>query len=184
MPSCREAFDEFSVLTLIIIIVVIFTAADLASALLLIGLVVAFRLMLLMCGHRQRPQPKETMQPKPQKTARIERPKYTPSYPGAIDFCDDTDPSLGHADWDTRARGNAPEGDPRIAGLQAAPPCVDGDSFASYDGDELVTYHARSRNDPERVWAGARHRKTLVDKYVREELDERENIRWWGVHET
>lgn len=193
MPSCRETLDGFYVLTLIVVIVILFMATNLATALLLIGLVAAFQLMLLLGDHRQRPLTKEAMRPKPHttvpaRTARIERPEYASSYPGAIDFGDDTTPSLGHADWDAYARASVPEGNPyshsRIASPQAAPPSVDDDAIAFYDGDELVTHHARSRNDPERVWAGVRHRKALVDQYVREELDERENIRWWGVHET
>jgi hypothetical protein len=117
------------------------------------------------------------------------------AYPGAIDFGEtgvpvvgDEAPALGHVDWDAAARDGVPVGDPhdldRIANPQAAAPCVDDDAIAIYDGDELMAYQARSRNDPERVWAGIYRRKALVDRYVREELDERENAQWWGAHEV
>ena len=62
--------------------------------------------------------------------------------------------------------------------------CTDEDAIALYDGDELNAYQVRSRNKPERIWAGIRRRKDLVDHYVREELDECENTRWWGAHEV
>lgn len=120
------------------------------------------------------------------------------AYPGAVDFGEtdvpvvgDEAPALGHVDWDAAARDGAaaePRGNPydldRIANPQAAAPCVDDDAIAIYDGDELMAYQARSRNDPERVWAGVYRRKALVDRYVREELDERENTQWWGGHEV
>lgn len=110
-------------------------------------------------------------------------------YPGAIDVSDlahDRAPGFGHADA-MRDR-DVPRGNPflegRIAVPQGAPPCVDDEATAHFDGDELVTYHARARNDPERVWAGARRRKAHVQRYVGEELDEAENTVWWGRHEV
>lgn len=118
-----------------------------------------------------------------------------PEYPGAIDFGEtgrpvvgDEAPALGFVDWDASARDNVPQGNPfdtdRIANPQAAPPCVDDDALALFDGDELNAYQVRSRNNPERVWAGIYRRSALMDRYVREELDERENTRWWGNHEV
>lgn len=117
------------------------------------------------------------------------------AYPGAIDFgktdqpvVGDEAPALGHVDWDAAARDGVPVGNPydldRIASPQAAAPCVDDDAIAFYDGDELMAYQARSRNDPERVWAGIHRRKALVDRYVGEELSERENTQWWGQGEV
>lgn len=115
-------------------------------------------------------------------------------YRGAIDFggegaeTGDQAPALGHSDWDAAARADVPEGNPfdpgRVARPQAAAPCEDDDAFAIHDADELVTYQNRSRNVPERVWAGIYRRKALVERYVREELDERENSQWWGAHEV
>lgn len=115
-------------------------------------------------------------------------------YPGAIDFgktgaavAGDRALALGHVDWDAAAKDSVAEGNPldldRVANPQAAAPCVDDDAIAIYDGDELLAYQARSRNDPERVWAGIYRRKGLVDRYVREELDETEDTQWWGRHE-
>lgn len=113
-------------------------------------------------------------------------------YPGAIDFGEtnegDEALALGHVDWSEAARDGVPVGNPfstsRVASPQAAEPCIDDDAIAMFDGDELVTYQARSRNKPERVWAGIYRRKALMDRYVREELDERENTVWWGAHEV
>lgn len=114
------------------------------------------------------------------------------TYPGAIDFGKtsegDEAPALGFVDWDAAARDNVPRGNPfdtdRIANPQAASPCVDDEALALFDGDELNAYQVRSRNDPERVWAGIYRRSAMIDRYVREELDERENTRWWGNHEV
>ncbi len=117
-------------------------------------------------------------------------------YPGAIDFDGEAGPgapgeeapALGHLDLSAAARDGAPEGNPfetgRVAAPYAAAPCVDDDAISGFDGDEQNTYQARSRNDPTRVWAGVFRRKELIDRYVRSELDERENCRWWGVHEV
>lgn len=116
------------------------------------------------------------------------------AYPGAIDFggegptASDQALAVGHADWGEEGLARRPEGNPhpwgRVSTPQAAPPCVDDDAVAVLDGDELMAYHGRARNDPERVWAGARRRKGLVARYVQEELDEKENSVWWGAHET
>lgn len=123
-------------------------------------------------------------------------PSAIESYPGAIDFGEggpaagahDEAPALGHSDWDKKPRDSPPLGNPydtdRIESPQGAAPCVDDDAIAIYDGDEQNTYQVRSRNDPERVWAGILRRKPLVERYVKEELDERENTRWWGDHEV
>jgi hypothetical protein len=116
-------------------------------------------------------------------------------YPGAIDFgqtgqavVGDEAPALGHVDWDAAARDEVPEGNPfdpgRIASPQAAAPCVDDDALLMYDGDELNVLQVRSRNNPERVWAGIYRRKALVARYVEEELDQAENQRWWGNSEV
>ena len=115
----------------------------------------------------------------------------------------DEAPAMGHADltvaggpggpaaypaWgppgEPLSRDGTPRGNPfdtdRIASAPAAGPCVDDDALAIHDGDELNTYQARSRNDMTRVWAGIYRRKSLMDRYVREELDEEEDTRWWG----
>ena len=122
--------------------------------------------------------------------------RFPEKYPGAIDFgaeappfrlAADEAPALGHLDWAAADRDHVPVGNPydldRVASPQAAGPCVDDDATAFFDGDELNTYQARSRNNPERVWAGVFRRKALVGRFVREELDERENTRWWGAGE-
>jgi len=105
-------------------------------------------------------------------------------YPGAIDFGaadppGDTDEALAHTGWTADDEAGNPYG----SGW-AALPCVGSDAAVSCDGDELNAYQVRSRNSPERVWAGVYRRKSLIDRYVREELDERENAQWWGAHEA
>ena len=53
----------------------------------------------------------------------------------------------------------------------------------NFDGDRMMVEHARWRNDGQRVAAGIMRRKAHVEKYVREELDEKENEPWWGRFE-
>ena len=107
-------------------------------------------------------------------------------YPGSIDFDYlETAPALGYTDRRASTAANTPVGNPfqddRIADPQAAPACIDDDALAYFDADELVTYQVRSRNVPERVWAGIYRRKALVSRYLNEELEEAEQSRWWGV---
>jgi hypothetical protein len=107
-------------------------------------------------------------------------------YRGAIDFdLDglDSAPEFGASDRLAGAEAGNPHNLGRYARPAAAPPCVDEEAAAIYDGDEQVTYQSRARNQPERVWAGASRRKTHVSGYVDEELDEEENAPWWGRSE-
>ena len=55
-----------------------------------------------------------------------------------------------------------------------------GEARNTHDADQQIAQHARWRNDPYRVAAGIMRRKDLMDKYVREELDEEEDSYWWG----
>jgi hypothetical protein len=118
-------------------------------------------------------------------------------YPGAIDG--DLPPLWGPEGGDQaalwghpdRVAGPPAEGSPydtdRIGGPWAPGPCAAegvGGSVAIEDGDELLAYQGRARNDPERVWAGLRRRKALVERFAAEELDMEENKRWWGAHEV
>jgi len=199
----------FLMLTLIVMIVVILVAQNLTTAIIIIGLISSFLIIssqLTMMGDRhlatcrgQKAKEEFTMAttapPGEGAPAFPVVPETEPpaeGYPGAIDFGEttvgDEALALGHVDWGEKARDNVPVGNPfstnRVASPQAAPPCVDDDAIALYDGDELNTYQVRSRNNPERVWAGIYRRKALLDRYVREELDERENTRWWGAQEV
>lgn len=81
-----------------------------------------------------------------------------------------------------------PEGNPfdlgRTATPMAAGPEVDDEANADeVDFDEANTYQARSRNDETRVIAGTMRRRAEMDKYFREEVEEREDLPWWGRHE-
>jgi hypothetical protein len=78
-------------------------------------------------------------------------------------------------------------GDPfqlnRIESRAGAEPCdygYAGEARNTFDADRQMVEHGRWRNDPHRVVAGVMRRKELVDKYVREELEEEENSPWWG----
>jgi len=216
----------FLALTLVVMMIIILSTKDIATAIIVIGLITNFLIIssqLTLMGDRHvkitektskdlatsvmvNPDPSLLVSLRPGAeaftTATTAPPGAGPpafpvvpdthmstQYPGAIDFGDgDEAPALGHVDWDAADRDNVPEGNPfdldRIQSPQAAAPCIDDDAIAIYDGDELNTYHARARNDPERVWAGIYRRKALVDQYVREELDEQENSQWWGNHEV
>jgi len=48
------------------------------------------------------------------------------------------------------------------------------------DGDEQFAYQGRARHDPYRQAAGIMKKKQIMDKYVREELDEEEQNNYWG----
>lgn len=52
--------------------------------------------------------------------------------------------------------------------------------YNNFDADRTVVEQARRRHDPYRVAAGVMRRKDLMDKYVAEELNEKENEPWWG----
>jgi hypothetical protein len=135
-------------------------------------------------------------------------PNLTPVYPGAIDddvafpgapggsATDasrgdetqyDTAAALGHRDL--RAGDNAamPRGNPfqtsRIKPTIAASPCNDDEAIVALDGDEAMAVQGYSRNDPTRVEAGIFRRKSMMKRYVNEELDEAQDSRWWGLHE-
>ena len=51
------------------------------------------------------------------------------------------------------------------------------------DGDDRLSYQSLSRNDPKRPIMGVTRRRSDMDKYLREEVDEEENRRWWGQNE-
>ena len=109
-------------------------------------------------------------------------------YPGAINPSEyDSLPSMGYTDWLVGEADRVPEGNPhdfdRIRSPQAPPPCVDGDAVNYFDGDELNTYHARSRNIPERTWTGIMEKKQKLEPYLSEELAQTQDRVWWGRHE-
>lgn len=65
----------------------------------------------------------------------------------------------------------------------APAPCDYGyaaESRNTFDADRQMVEHGRWRNDPHRVVAGVMRRKEAIDRYVREELDEKEHEPWWG----
>jgi len=54
------------------------------------------------------------------------------------------------------------------------------EAYNSFDADRQMVEHGRWRNDPARAAAVVRNRKAHVQKYVEEELQEKENEPWWG----
>ena len=71
----------------------------------------------------------------------------------------------------------------RLESRPTAYPCHTGPAAElrdTHDADRKTVDHARWRHDPYRVAAGVMRRRELMDKYVREELDEEENRPWWG----
>lgn len=95
----------------------------------------------------------------------------------------------GHRDRLEDMYEEFPEGNPyqlsRTAAPKMAEPCIDDEANDDqYDIDERNTYQARARNDATRVEAGIFNRRVFLDPYLREEVEEREDIPWWGRHEV
>ncbi len=117
-----------------------------------------------------------------------------PVYPGAIDTDEydtdeyDTAPGYGHRDRSEGDNDRAPAGNAynpsRLGAPRAAGECLDDEANDDeLDGDERMNYQANSRNDPLRATAGSMNRRRDLDKYLREEVEEEEDSRWWGRHE-
>ena len=51
------------------------------------------------------------------------------------------------------------------------------------DGDERISANSLSRNDNVAVIAGSMKRTSDLDKYMREEVEQEEDSRWWGNNE-
>lgn len=114
----------------------------------------------------------------------------TPDIPaGGYDMTADDAWDQGHYDRLVAEDEFSPEGNPfdlaRTGAPQAASPCTDDEANDdNYDIDERNTYQARSRNDATRATAGTMRRLKEMDKYFREEVEEREDSNgWWGRHE-
>ena len=196
----------FLVITIIVILVVLLTVKNFTLAILIVGLITNFviistHLTLMGDRHAEMARIKKdsfttatTALPGGASPSFTNIPADEPgtddiAYPGSIEEFGEyeTYPELGHTDWRTTARDDVPYGNPfsthRIASPQAAGPDDDDYAVVALDGDEAITVQARSRNDPTRAWAGSLRQKSLIGRYVSEELDERENCRWWGQHE-
>jgi hypothetical protein len=118
------------------------------------------------------------------------RPRAGPQYPGAIDVDEyDPEPADGHRDRTEGDNDYAPDGNPynlsREAAEEAAGPCIDDEANDDeLDGDERITYQARSRNDATRVTAGTMNRRRDLQKFFEEECLDSEDRQWWGRHEV
>jgi hypothetical protein len=112
-------------------------------------------------------------------------------YPGAIDGVDDhdSDAGYGHLDRDVGENAEMAYGNiynrNRVESPQAAEACLDDEANdAEMDGDELMTFQGRARNDAERVTAGSMNRRKMMGPYLQEELAESEQRQWWGRSEV
>lgn len=111
-------------------------------------------------------------------------------YPGAIDIDEyDSESANGVRDRLEDDNNLAAEGNPfdldRVASPRAADACVDDEANDDeIDGDERIVYNSMARNEPTRVIAGTMNRLRDMDKYFREEVEEREDDPWWGRHEV
>lgn len=146
------------------------------------------------CGSQCK-QKRQTKQKSP--TKHVEQFDEFNDYPGAVDLKEfevDTDSSGDEDSWtyghkDRGRHEKLKEGNPynkmRYSAPQAAEADIDdeADDYAM-DGDERIVQNAQSRNDAERVIAGTMNRRKALDPYLREELEEEEDRRWWGQHET
>lgn len=106
-------------------------------------------------------------------------------YPGAVD--EDFHEDYPAGEYNDRQDCTV-EGDPRNYGNLGSPPggpsCFDREANDDeIDGDERMAYQMRGRNDPLRPTLGATKRVALLDEAVREELEETEDLPWWGRHE-
>lgn len=94
----------------------------------------------------------------------------------------------GHHDRQAVTDYDVIDGNPfdvsRIASPQAAGACFDDEANdAEADVDEQNVNQVRSRNDETRVIAGIMNRTKWLTPYLKEELDEYENLNWWGRNE-
>lgn len=184
----------FLALTFVLVVALVLMCPDAATALLVIGGLLAFCAAFTAAG-RERDKGSEGFFPLPGAPAPYAVASTTASppdagpYPGAIDLDEyDTEAQYGHRDRTEGDGDYAPAGNPynrgRISWPAAADACVDDEANdAEMDGDELMTYHGRARNDAERVTAGTMNRRRDMDKYFREEVEIAEQREWWGRHE-
>jgi len=194
----------FLALTFVLVIIIVLMSPDAMTALVIVGLLLGLALAYNSMGGRggghghdhggDDPQPsKEGFYlpgaPAPYAVSAPRLPARPRSYPGAIDIDEyDTEPGRGHRDRTEGDNDFAPDGNPfnlnRVGASHAASACVDDEANDDeLDGDERMTYQARSRNDPARVTAGTMNRRRDLDKYLREEVDEEDDREWWGRHE-
>lgn len=196
----------FLVLTFVVVIIIAMSCPDLRSALTIIGALAAAGFLAMELAKRhgasltQRaeaytalpgapaPYPVKVAPPAP--TAELPATGAPRSvYPGAIEVSGyETEPEFGHRDRLDAADRDEPYGNPynrsRISRPAAAAADVDDEANdAEMDADELNTYQASARNDAVRVAAGTMNRRTELDPYFREEVEEAEDREWWGRHE-
>ena len=114
-------------------------------------------------------------------------------YPGAIQAASRDVDSQGAWALGARDRQESEDvvidGNPfdpsRLAAPGGASACEDDEANdMEQDADESNINQVRSRNDPTRVTAGTMNRRRFLDPFLREELEQEENKRWWGRHEV
>lgn len=196
LPAGRQGV-LFLALTFVLVIIIVLMGPDIMAAPVVVGMLLGFAFAYTSKDSHDDadspPAPKETFYlpgaPAPYAVSAPRLHVRRGGYPGAIDVDEyDTEQGRGHRDRTEGDNDFAPEGNPfninRVGASHAADACIDDEAnYGELDGDELMNYQARSRNDPTRVAAGTMNRRRDLDKYLREEVDEEDDREWWGRHE-
>jgi hypothetical protein len=197
----RQKQVLFLALTFIVIVIIAMICPDLFTAFAVIAVLLGFGVAYVSAGRSEdaaegfftgppgKPPPYPiTAEPPPDSQPTLNAPG---AYPGAIDGVDDhdSDAGYGHLDREEGENAEMPYGNiynrNRVSTPQAAEACLDDEANdAEMDGDELMTFQGRARNDAERVTAGTMNRRKWMKPYLDEELDQSEAQYWWGRSEV
>jgi hypothetical protein len=209
--SLRGSQGLFLALTFVIMIIIVLSTKELSSAMLLIGFITNFLIIssqLTLMGDRNTVNDSETKYNRYRRALGESPVMVTPlpgvvgnfvggapaeQYPGAIGPAEQYPGPIGPAEQYPGAIGPAEQYPGAIDFIES--PAQNIKQAAGRDGacksysddsgaDDFVVSQTRSRNNPERVWAGIHRRKALIDRFAGEELDEEGGTPWWGSHET
>ena len=199
--SLRGSQGLFMTLTFVIMIIIVLSTKELSSAMLLIGFITNFLIIssqLTLMGDRNTVNDSETKYNRYRRALGESPVMVTPlpgvvgnfvsgdpaePYPGAIGPAEQYPGPIGPAEQYPGAIDfieSPAQNIKQAAGQDGACKSYSDDSGA----DDFVVSQTRSRNNPERVWAGIHRRKALIDRFAGEELDEEGGTPWWGSHET
>lgn len=200
--SRNDQQEAFLALTFVVIVIVLITCKESGPAIVAVGLLILAYREWQRRHEVEAPQAAPPVQegfntylpgaPAPYAAAAppVTGTEVVTRYPGAIDVDEyDSDAEFGHRDRTAGDNDHAPVGNPfvrsRVTAPASADACVDDEANDDeIEGDERIAYQGLARNDPERVIAGTMNRRREFDPYVREELEETEDLRWWGRHEV
>lgn len=201
--------NQFALLTLIVIIVVIFVIHDKTLAVLMIGALIGYYFAICTSdkkqnssgGHLGVEKKVEHFSSAPVHTNHelaINQPLKEEKYLGNIDFDSldtlkyiadnfnekDTEKDTEH---DEQANEEVDHADAKNIGVSHTrnDACVDYQANRyPMNADERTTQNQLARNDPTKSIAGSiRNRQSQASKYTREEMDQSEARPWWGRSE-